>query len=357
MGHLATDKKHAAGRLRWVLPTADGVVVRDDVDPAVVERAAAAAPGRRRAGRAMTAVLVLQGPNLNLLGTREPEIYGYETLDEIHAGIAARAAELGLEVDFFQSNHEGALIDRLHRRDFDIAIVNAGGLTHTSVALRDALLAIQRPFIEVHLSDPSTREPFRQVNFLHDIALESIVGQGARGYHLALEAIARRSEAAVADGRRREPETPELRRLRRRIDALDRRLVALLNERAELAREAGRAKAAAGRRAIRDADREREVLLRVTMANAGPAAAGRPARALPPADGGHAGARGARSPADAAAGGTGDGRDDGGTAPRPGPGRRSGDPDPLRPGPDRLPPPRPRRERRLRVGTRRGRRR
>ena len=88
----------------------------------------------------MTTVLVLEGPNLNLVGTREPEIYGYETLDEIHAGIAARAAELGLDVDFFQSNHEGALIDRLHQRDFDVAIVNAGGLTHTSVALRDALL-------------------------------------------------------------------------------------------------------------------------------------------------------------------------------------------------------------------------
>ena len=138
----------------------------------------------------MTRVLVLQGPNLNLLGTREPEIYGRETLDEIHTGIAARAAELGLLVDFFQSNHEGALIDRLHRRDFDVAIVNAGGLTHTSVALRDALLAVERPFIEVHLSDPSTREAFRQVNFLADVALASIVGQGARGYHLALERIA-----------------------------------------------------------------------------------------------------------------------------------------------------------------------
>ena len=137
----------------------------------------------------MTRVLVLQGPNLNLLGTREPEIYGRETLDEIHTGIAARAAELGLLVDFFQSNHEGALIDRLHRRDFDVAIVNAGGLTHTSVALRDALLAVERPFIEVHLSDPSTREAFRQVNFLADVALASIVGQGARGYHLALERI------------------------------------------------------------------------------------------------------------------------------------------------------------------------
>ena len=88
----------------------------------------------------MTAVLVLEGPNLNLVGTREPEIYGYETLDQIHEGLIARAAELGLDIDFFQSNHEGALIDRLHQRDFDIAIVNAGGLTHTSVALRDALL-------------------------------------------------------------------------------------------------------------------------------------------------------------------------------------------------------------------------
>jgi 3-dehydroquinate dehydratase-2 len=137
-------------------------------------------------------VLVLEGPNLNLLGTREPEIYGYETLDEIHAGIAARAADLGVTVDFFQSNHEGALIDRLHVRDFDVAIVNAGGLTHTSVSLRDALVAVQRPFVEVHLSDPSRREPFRHVNFLADVAIESIVGQGARGYHLALESIARR---------------------------------------------------------------------------------------------------------------------------------------------------------------------
>ena len=140
----------------------------------------------------MTRVLVLQGPNLNLLGSREPEIYGRETLDEIHAGIATRAAELGLEVDFFQSNHEGALIDRLHRRDFDVAIVNAGGLTHTSVALRDALLGVERPFIEVHLSDPSAREPFRHVNYLADIALVSIVGQGALGYRLALDAIVER---------------------------------------------------------------------------------------------------------------------------------------------------------------------
>ena len=140
----------------------------------------------------MTRVLVLQGPNLNLVGTREPQIYGHETLDEIHAGIRSAAEERGLTVEFFQSNHEGALIDRLHERDFDVSIVNAGGLTHTSVALRDALLAIQRPFVEVHLSDPDTREPFRHVNFLRDIAAESIVGQGSRGYHLALDTIARR---------------------------------------------------------------------------------------------------------------------------------------------------------------------
>lgn len=143
----------------------------------------------------MTLVLVLQGPNLNLLGTREPEIYGRATLDEIHAGIAARAVELGLAVDFFQSNHEGALIDRLQHQDFDVAIVNAGGLTHTSVSLRDALLAVDRPFIEVHLSDPATREPFRSVNFLHDVAIESIVGRGVAGYSLALESIARRVAA------------------------------------------------------------------------------------------------------------------------------------------------------------------
>jgi 3-dehydroquinate dehydratase-2 len=145
----------------------------------------------------MTRVLVLEGPNLNLVGTREPEIYGRETLDQIHASVSERAAELGLAVEFFQSNHEGFLIDRLHARDFDVSIVNAGGLTHTSVALRDALLAVERPFIEVHLSDPARREPFRQVNFLADIAARSIVGLGPRGYLVALEAIA---EGLPADG-------------------------------------------------------------------------------------------------------------------------------------------------------------
>ena len=162
-------------------------------------------------------VLVLEGPNLNLLGTREPEIYGRETLAEINEALRARAAELGAEVAFFQSNHEGALIDRLQRRDFDASIVNAGGLTHTSVSLRDALLGIECPFVEVHLSDPATREPFRRVNFLEDIALARYVGMRAAGYHRALEELARRweageiapraIEAAPADGEARE--TPD----------------------------------------------------------------------------------------------------------------------------------------------------
>ncbi len=147
----------------------------------------------------MTRVLVLQGPNLNMLGTREPEIYGRQTLDEIHAMIAAHAAVLGLTVAFFQSNHEGALIDRIQTRDYDASVVNGAGLTHTSVALRDALLAVDRPFWEVHLSDPWKRDAFRQVNFLHDIATESIVGQGARGYLLALDAIAARFGAGPGD--------------------------------------------------------------------------------------------------------------------------------------------------------------
>jgi 3-dehydroquinate dehydratase II len=144
----------------------------------------------------MTRVLVLQGPNLNLLGSREPEIYGHQTLAELHAEIQRWALGLETEVVFFQSNHEGALIDRLHEKDFDAVIVNAGGLTHTSVSLRDALLAIERPFVEVHLSDPTKREPFRSVNFLADVAVASFVGRGPDGYRLALEELAGR----VGDG-------------------------------------------------------------------------------------------------------------------------------------------------------------
>jgi len=134
-------------------------------------------------------ILVIDGPNLNLVGTREPSIYGSETLEQIHERVRVRAHGLGVGLDFYQSNHEGRIIDRLHERNFSGAVVNAGGLTHTSVALRDALLGVARPFVEVHLSDPSTREPFRSVNFLHDIAIASVVGQGPRGYVLALEAL------------------------------------------------------------------------------------------------------------------------------------------------------------------------
>lgn len=150
--------------------------------------------GRGEPGRPMR-VLVVNGPNLNLLGTREPAIYGRETLGEINEALRARGLQLGVDVAFFQSNHEGALIDRLHARDFDASIVNAGGLTHTSVSLRDALLGIERPFVEVHLSDPSTRESFRRVNFLEDVALARFVGMKAAGYHRALEELARRWEA------------------------------------------------------------------------------------------------------------------------------------------------------------------
>jgi 3-dehydroquinate dehydratase-2 len=137
-------------------------------------------------------ILLLNGPNLGSLGRREPEVYGTTTLAEIVDACRDRAVERGATLEHLQSNHEGALIDRLHQRDFDAAVVNAGGLTHTSIALRDALLAVQRPFVEVHVSDPAQREPFRRTNYLSDIALESIVGQGARGYHLALETIAQR---------------------------------------------------------------------------------------------------------------------------------------------------------------------
>ena len=143
METLASDKKHANGALRWVLPTAVGYEVRIRRSGRARGARGGGVAGRvrgRLGGSTVTRVLVLQGPNLNLVGTREPEIYGHDSLDDIHTEIAGRATELGLDVDFFQSNHEGALIDRLHARDFDASIVNAGGLTHTSVALRDALL-------------------------------------------------------------------------------------------------------------------------------------------------------------------------------------------------------------------------
>ena len=142
----------------------------------------------------MTAtVFVLNGPNLNLLGTREPEVYGRDTLDDIASRLTSRARELGVEVDIRQSNHEGHLIDWLHEAAASGAkavILNAGAYTHTSIALRDAVTAIAVPVIEVHLSDPATREPFRGTNFLADVCNQSITGLGAHGYMLALDAAA-----------------------------------------------------------------------------------------------------------------------------------------------------------------------
>jgi 3-dehydroquinate dehydratase-2 len=136
-------------------------------------------------------ILVLHGPNLNLLGTREPAVYGATTLDQINASLTAYAAERGAALSAFQSNHEGVLIDRVHAARTDgtqFVIINPGAFTHTSVALRDAFAGVALPFIEVHLSNVHKREPFRHHSYLSDIAEGVIVGLGASGYRLALEA-------------------------------------------------------------------------------------------------------------------------------------------------------------------------
>ncbi|MFN3945362.1 MAG: type II 3-dehydroquinate dehydratase [Allosphingosinicella sp.] len=139
-------------------------------------------------------IYVLNGPNLNLLGLREPDIYGTDTLDDIAGRLEDRARELGLAVDLRQSNHEGHLIDWLHEanaRDAKAVILNAGGFTHTSVALHDAVKAISVPVIEVHLSNPQARETFRRRSYIAAAARGSIAGFGALGYELALDAAAR----------------------------------------------------------------------------------------------------------------------------------------------------------------------
>ncbi|MDQ3079775.1 MAG: 3-dehydroquinate dehydratase [Pseudomonadota bacterium] len=139
-------------------------------------------------------IFVLNGPNLNLLGTREPAIYGSDTLDDIAASLTARAQELGLVLDIRQSNHEGHLIDWLHEAQMTGAkavILNPGGYSHTSVALHDAVKAVTTPVIEVHLSDPATREQFRHTDLVALAAAEVFKGHGARGYELALDAAAR----------------------------------------------------------------------------------------------------------------------------------------------------------------------
>jgi len=138
-------------------------------------------------------VYVLNGPNLNLLGSREPEVYGSDTLDDIAGRLEDRARALGLAVEIRQSNHEGHLIDWLHEAQAEGAkavILNPGGLTHTSVALHDAVKAIATPVIEVHLSNPQARESFRRRSFVAPVAAGSIAGFGASGYLLALDAAA-----------------------------------------------------------------------------------------------------------------------------------------------------------------------
>ncbi|WP_112382641.1 MULTISPECIES: type II 3-dehydroquinate dehydratase [Sphingomonas] len=139
-------------------------------------------------------VYVLNGPNLNLLGLREPEIYGRDTLDDIAGMLEDRARELGLEIDLRQSNHEGHLVDWLHEAQAHKAravLLNAGGFTHTSVAIHDAIKSVTTPVIEVHLSNPHAREEFRHHSFVGRAAKGTIAGFGALSYLLALEAAAR----------------------------------------------------------------------------------------------------------------------------------------------------------------------
>lgn len=139
-------------------------------------------------------IFVLNGPNLNLLGTREPAIYGSDTLDDIAGMLEDRARELGLEIDLRQSNHEGHLVDWLHEAQAEGAravLLNAGAFTHTSIALYDAIKAIRTPVIEVHLSNPHTREAFRHRSYVGMAAKATIAGFGAQSYLLALEGAAR----------------------------------------------------------------------------------------------------------------------------------------------------------------------
>jgi len=143
----------------------------------------------------MPKILVLNGPNLNLLGTREPGVYGSTTLAEINQQLQAIAVAAGVELVTFQSNAEGELVDRVQAakpEGVGMIVINPGAYTHTSIALRDAFAAVAIPFIEVHLSNVHAREPFRQHSYLSDVAVGVITGLGADGYHFALEAAIRR---------------------------------------------------------------------------------------------------------------------------------------------------------------------
>lgn len=154
----------------------------------------------RKAPELPKTILVLHGPNLNLLGKREPQHYGWANLDDINQILEDRGAASGVTVECFQSNHEGALIDRVHQasRDaVDFILINPAGYTHTSVALRDALSAAAIPFVEVHLSNVNSREPFRRYSYFSDLAIGVIAGLGAQGYELALEFALRHLHAKV----------------------------------------------------------------------------------------------------------------------------------------------------------------
>lgn len=137
-------------------------------------------------------VLILHGPNLNLLGTREPDVYGHNTLDDVNRAVAALAEDLGLQVEFYQSNSEGDLIDRIHlagREKMAGILINPGGLTHTSVSLRDALAATSLPAVEVHLSNVHAREEFRRHSYIAPVVLGQISGFGVESYLLGLRGL------------------------------------------------------------------------------------------------------------------------------------------------------------------------
>lgn len=139
----------------------------------------------------MASILVINGPNLNLLGQRETSIYGSQSLDDINASLQAQASKARVTIAFLQSNAEHEIVNRVHqagRDGVDMMIINAGALTHTSIALRDALLGVRVPFIEVHISNVYAREDFRKHSYLSDIAAGCIVGLGTQGYDLALQA-------------------------------------------------------------------------------------------------------------------------------------------------------------------------
>ncbi len=137
-------------------------------------------------------VLVLNGPNLNMLGKREPEVYGHTTLEEINQGLKSQGRELGLEVECFQSNHEGALVDKIQDAFGNVGgiIINPAAYTHTSVAIRDALLLHDVPIFEIHLSNVYKREAFRHKSYVSGVATAQMAGFGARGYTMALDAMA-----------------------------------------------------------------------------------------------------------------------------------------------------------------------